>query len=84
MRFKQLLIPLTSIEDHERAVIHELNGGHGFIKRLMILGLTPGAEIIMEHNYHHGPLVIALGDSRIAIGRGEGAKVIVQRISYNK
>jgi ferrous iron transport protein A len=43
------------------------------------LGITPGAKIDMTQNYGHGPLIVIVRGTRVALGRGEAAKVLVER-----
>lgn len=72
-------IPLTELAPHQEAWVAELHGGRGFVCRLATLGFTPGAELTMMQNYRRGPLIVRVRDTRIALGRGEAAKVIVRR-----
>jgi ferrous iron transport protein A len=59
--------------------VHELAGGRGFVGRLAALGFTPGARIRMMQNFGHGPLIVLVRDTRLALGRGEAMKVQVVR-----
>ena len=72
-------IPLTELAPRQDAWVAELHGGKGFISRLATLGFTPGAALTMMQNFGHGPLIVRVRDTRIALGRGEAAKVIVRR-----
>jgi ferrous iron transport protein A len=72
-------IPLSELAPHQEAWVAELHGGKGFVSRLAILGFTPGAVLTMMQNFGHGPLIVRVRDTRIALGRGEAAKVIVRR-----
>jgi len=71
------LVPLGALGAGEIGVIEELRGGHGFVSRLSSLGFTPGARIEVVQNYGHGPLIVAIRDSQIALGRGQAMKVYV-------
>jgi Fe2+ transport system protein FeoA len=42
------------------------------------MGFTPGVEVTMIQNYTHGPLIVALRDTRLALGRGEAEKILVE------
>jgi ferrous iron transport protein A len=68
---------LNKLKTGETAVIHSLEGGHTFRSRLAALGFTPGAEIKMVQNTGHGPMIVTLRDTRIALGRGEASKVLI-------
>jgi ferrous iron transport protein A len=39
------------------------------------LGFTPGALVTMMRNYGHGPLIVNIRGTRIALGRGEAKRV---------
>ncbi len=73
------LTPLTELRSHEEGAVAELQGGKAFVSRLAPLGFTPGAPLTMIQNYGHGPLIVCVRDTRIALGRGEAAKIMVQR-----
>jgi len=72
-------IPLSALTAGEVGVVRELAGGRGFMSRLATLGFTPGAELTMVQNFGRGPLIVNIRDTRIALGRGEAAKVHVTR-----
>jgi ferrous iron transport protein A len=69
--------PLTELKGMERATIHDLRGGVGFRSRLAALGFTPGVQITMLQNLGHGPIIVTLRDTRIALGRGEACKILI-------
>ncbi len=73
-------IPLANLDTGEHAEIYTLGPGKGINARLSALGFTPGAEISMIQNYQHGPLVVTIRGSRIALGRNEARKILVKRI----
>jgi ferrous iron transport protein A len=72
---------LGSVATGETAQIRKLQGGHGFLSRLASLGFTPGAQLRVVQNYGHGPIIVSLRDSRIALGRGEAQKILVERLA---
>jgi ferrous iron transport protein A len=55
--------------------VRDLHGGQDFLARMAALGFTPGAEVSMVQNFGHGPVIVALRGTRIALGRGEAGKV---------
>lgn len=73
------LMSLDELRSREEGAVVELRGGRGFIARLAPLGFTPGVPLTMVQNYGHGPLIVRVRDTRIALGRGEAAQIIVQR-----
>lgn len=56
-----------------------MQGGHGFLSRLASLGFTPGADLRVVQNYGHGPIIVNLRGTRVALGRGEAEKILVER-----
>jgi len=49
------------------------------MSRLATLGFTPGAKLTMVQNFGRGPLIVSIRGTRIALGRGEAAKVYVTK-----
>jgi ferrous iron transport protein A len=68
---------LSELKTGKTAVIHSLQGGHTFRSRLAALGFTPGAEVRVVQNMGHGPMIVTLRDTRIALGRGEASKILI-------
>ncbi len=51
----------------------------GIIQRLMDLGLTPGAKVVVVKSAPlGGPIEILVRGSRIALGRGMASKIMVE------
>ena len=68
--------PLAALRSGEVATVRSLRGG-GFRRRLAALGFTPGTEVKMLQNRGHGPVIVTIRDTRIALGRGEACKIRV-------
>jgi Fe2+ transport system protein FeoA len=79
MRPDQREIPLNTLGKGEHAYVYSLPGGRAVSNRLVSLGFTPGVALDMVQNYGHGPLIVALRGTRVALGRGEAAKILVRR-----
>ena len=73
------LFTLVDLKSGESAKISALRGGKNLNARLSTLGFTPGVVIYMTHNYGHGPIIVTVRDTRIAIGRGEARHILVTR-----
>jgi ferrous iron transport protein A len=43
------------------------------------MGIRPGKEVEMLNNKGGGALLVKVGDSRIAVGRGMAMKIMVRR-----
>jgi Fe2+ transport system protein FeoA len=69
---------LCDVKVGKRAIVQQLCGGRDFTNRVAALGFTLGTEVTVLQNYGHGPVIVALRDSRIALGRGEAIKVMVR------
>jgi ferrous iron transport protein A len=72
-------MPLSELPAGEHACVMALDFGRGISARLTTLGFTPGAELTMIQNYGHGPLVVTIRDTRIALGRREAQSILIQR-----
>lgn len=42
------------------------------------LGLIPGSKITVISSYDRGPMIIRIGNSKIAIGRGMASSILVE------
>lgn len=76
---KTEVVALSALHPGERGIVAELLGGRGVLGRMAALGFTPGAEVTIVQNFGHGPLIVLLRDTRVALGRGEAGKVSVIR-----
>lgn len=68
-------MPLSALPPGRAAQVGALAGGRGFASRLIALGFTPGAKVTMVQNFGRGPLIVLVRDTRVALGRGEAAKI---------
>jgi ferrous iron transport protein A len=69
-------LPLVMASEGAPMRIHTLQGGKGLVLRLTELGLNVGAEISILQR-QGGGLLIARGETRIALGGGMAAKILV-------
>lgn len=71
-------MPLTMLKVGESACVKEIVGGRTARAKLSNLGFVGGkkVKVFSENN---GPLIVGLGENRIAIGRGMAHKIIVDR-----
>ncbi len=68
---------LVDLKTGARAVIQQLHGGREFSSRMAGLGFSPTAEIIVIQNYGHGPIIVEVRETRVALGRNEANKVLI-------
>jgi ferrous iron transport protein A len=69
--------PLAQAGDGERVEILDVDGGRGAHRKLTDLGLAPGQRIEIVTRQPGGPVLVAVGESRIAVGFGLALKVKV-------
>jgi len=72
-------LSLTQLKAGETAAFINLVGGRGIVGRLTSLGFTPGVQITVTQNSGRGPLIVMLRGARVALGRREAQKIMVQR-----
>ena len=73
------VVPLTSLLDGQKGVISFIGGGRGASQRLADLGLTPRTEItVVKSAIFHGPLMVCVRGTTLAIGRGLASRVFVR------
>jgi len=75
-----MLMPLTMLPPGQVGRIVQIHAGQRLKQRLMGMGLAPGNTVrVLRDN--GGPLLLAVGESRIALGRGMAHKILVQAVS---
>jgi ferrous iron transport protein A len=72
------LVPLDQLPAGATALVRQLRGGQEFAHRLAAMGLTEGAHLTVLQNPGRGPLLVNVRDTRIALGRGEAKKILVE------
>jgi ferrous iron transport protein A len=73
--------PLVQAGDGERVAIIAIDGGAGAQRKLAHLGLAPGKTIEIVTRQPGGPLLVAVGETRVAVGFGLALKVRVAAAS---
>lgn len=69
---------MSDLQPGVRGVVRQLYGGQAFTGRLSSLGFTLGAEITIIRNDGHGPILVVVRGTRMALGFGEAAKILVE------
>jgi ferrous iron transport protein B len=75
---------LLELKPGKKAVIRRLEGGRSVLSRLAAMGFTPGAVVTVLRSSDHGPLLVSLRGSRVALGRGEAAHIFVTFVAKEK
>ncbi len=74
---KQIL--LSEMTVGATATIHLIRGGRTMNSRLASFGFTPGASVNMTQNFGTGPLIVTVRGMRVALGRGEASRIVVEQ-----
>ena len=69
---------LSRIDQGEEVTLIDIDGGRGLRSKLYSMGLVPGITLKILNRNGSGPVMIAVKDSRLAIGRGMAEKIIVE------
>jgi Fe2+ transport system protein FeoA len=72
------MMPLALAQPGEAVKLVALRGGQQMRKRLADLGLTLEMPLQVVQGNSHGPLIIAVKDTRLAIGRGMAHHIMVE------
>jgi ferrous iron transport protein A len=73
-----LFVELSRLAAGRQGTVRSLVGGHEFCSRVANLGFTPGAPLKMLQNRGHGPILVSLRGTLVALGRAEAAKIVVR------
>ncbi len=72
--------PLSEVCAGARGIVRQLRGGKQFASRVTALGFTLGTPVVVVENYGRGPIIVEARDTRVALGRGEAAKMFVEAL----
>ena len=74
-------ISLLHFPTDKKARITCIDGGHGFQRKLQVMGIREGQEIkIVSRQPFKGPLTIKVCGSQMTLGRGMARKILVEEI----
>jgi len=66
------------IDPGKEVTLININGGRRIRSKLYSMGLVPRVNFKILNRNGSGPVMIAIRDSRLAIGRGMAEKIIVE------
>ncbi|HOJ86399.1 MAG TPA: FeoA domain-containing protein [Elusimicrobiales bacterium] len=66
--------------NNKKLKVVQINGGHNILKKLNSMGIFEGSWIEKVVSYEHGPIIVKVMNSRLAIGRGMAEKIMVEEI----
>lgn len=72
------MMPLAMVAPGDEVRLIAIRGGRRMRKRLAELGLNPGLTVRVVQRDGCGPLILAVKDSRLALGRGMAHKIMVE------
>ena len=73
------LTVITDFREGEEGVISSIDGGSGLTSRLAGMGIAGGARFRIAQ-VSGGMVVLSVGSTRIALGRGEASKIMARKI----
>jgi len=68
---------LTTVTPGQEVTLIDIQGGRGLRSKLYSMGLIPGVKLTIVGN-RGGPIMIAVNDTRLALGFGMARKIIVE------
>jgi ferrous iron transport protein A len=71
------MMPLNAVNPGQEVTLIDIQGGRGLRSKLYSMGLIPGVKLTIVGN-SGGPIMIAVNDTRLALGFGMARKIIVE------
>ena len=71
------ILPLTMVLPGKKVRVISLAGGRGLVRHLADMGLNIGSEVEVLNRGAPGPFIVAVKETRLAIGFGMARKIIV-------
>lgn len=76
---KKNQMPLINLNEGESGIIVEILSGRGLRMRLTEMGFDKGSTLKVIRKSGYGPMIVEVkGCCRMALGRGEAAKIIIE------
>ena len=72
------LQPLSNLPPGQTGIVVKISGGSEFLSRIIALGFSPGVEVTVLQNHIHGPILTCVRESRLALGRDEAQKILLE------
>ena len=71
------IIPLALLSPGKKARVISIMAGRGLQERLTGIGIGLGSEVEVIYQGGRGPFLVAVKETRLAIGRGMAYKIMV-------
>ena len=69
---------LVDLRPGETAAVRCLEGNRSFVARLAALGFTIGAPVKVVRRREHGPFLVSLRGTRVALGYEEAKRILAR------
>jgi len=69
---------LIDLKKDQKGIIVSISGGRRVAQKLTDMGLTPGTEFKIEKKGHLCPVEISVRGSKLALGYGVAAKILIR------
>jgi Fe2+ transport system protein FeoA len=66
------------VKQYRRAHKDHHDRGHRLLHRLPHMGFVPGARVRVIKNSSTGPVIVAVGETRIGLARGVAMKILIR------
>lgn len=75
------MTPLTYVRNGEIVEVVKLAGGKYFVDKLTNMGIYPGTKLRVISDGEYGPMIAAVGETRIGLGRGMAQRIFVRFVN---
>lgn len=84
LQAREAVMPLIMASPGEHVRIVGFRGGKGMERRLRSMGLNQGADVEVIKSSGPGALIVASGETRIALGAGMAGKILVSTVRNHR
>ncbi len=81
MAKREPVLPLAMVKTGEKVAVKSIMGGKSMRIRLKEMGIKPGTNLEVINNDGPGRIIIGIGATRYALGRGISQKIMVSLIN---
>lgn len=69
---------LDKLTKGKQGFVYTFEGSRTFLSRVTAMGFTPNEKVSIIRNDGYGPILVAIRDTEVALGRGEAAKIMMK------
>ena len=74
-------MPLDMLPAGKSAMVVDLQGGRGVMRRLDAMGLRPGKRVrMLSSQFMAGPITVLVDGRQVAMGRGIARRILVRAV----